>query len=323
MFDRLSSIRIQRMSHPNSSFSPYPSGGLIRTFLKFLRHPTLGHGVDNPPPTKVILTHLFRLYAIEILILIPISFAVGAVSQAVEGADQHALQDLIQQEPLPRVLLLVVLFAPIVEEALFRLPLRYSPLNLAIPAGLLSVPLAGGLLQNLLKQPFVLMIALCFSIVFVVFVVWLCLSRCSQKAMRMHFRRNLRALVFFASIIFGLVHISNYFDSQVWWLAPLLVLPQITLGFLFAYVRLEYGYLWAVFCHGSHNLLALSPVIVMHFASDNLKATMLEEQKELTLSFSDHVLLGVLSVSMLGFLILCLFSAYRSFREWKVGAKVA
>jgi membrane protease YdiL (CAAX protease family) len=298
------------MSQPSYSAFSYPNGGLVRSFLAFLRHPAPGHGLVNPLPIRVILTHLFRLYAIEFLLLIPILMVIGAASQVSDDLDSHALQTLFEQLPVPVFILLAVVLAPFLEESLFRLPLCYSPLNLGV----------AGLGIMLLLPDLLLPARIAIGVVIFVVVLFLLLQR-SQEVMAAHFYRHLRALVILSSVLFGLVHITN-FEPQVWWLAPLLVLPQITLGFFLAYVRLQYGYLWAIFCHGFHNLLAISPMIMMQLGSENLRIQMIEQQEGVTLTPLDYGLISVLVGGMFLFFGLCLRSAYRSFREWKTGIHI-
>jgi membrane protease YdiL (CAAX protease family) len=67
-----------------------------------------------------------------------------------------------------------------------------------------------------------------------------------------------RWVYYFSAIIFGLIHIITYeADSTHYRFMWLITLPQIFSGFLLGYVRIIYGFWYAVLLHGLANALAL------------------------------------------------------------------
>ena len=62
-------------------------------------------------------------------------------------------------------------------------------------------------------------------------------------------------IVFYAfAIVFGLVHLSNYpYTTNVLFLAPILILPQVILGFYLGYTRIKLGLLWSMLLHACYN----------------------------------------------------------------------
>ena len=63
---------------------------------------------------------------------------------------------------------------------------------------------------------------------------------------------------------FGLVHISNFeLTTQVLFLTPLLVAPQISVGFLLAFIRVKFGLLWSMALHACYNMVLLLPLLLL------------------------------------------------------------
>ena len=73
-------------------------------------------------------------------------------------------------------------------------------------------------------------------------------------------RDHFRSVFYISCFAFGLFHISNYrfssFTAETLLLAPLLVLPQIISGFIFAFARMRLGMIWCIVLHAANNLLA-------------------------------------------------------------------
>jgi hypothetical protein len=157
-----------------------------------------------------------------------------------------------------------VIFASVIEELIFRLPLRYSAINLTIPFFLFALFPAGSLLLRfggfglatpterwLLRGVFALSIA---SVVFVLLRTEPG-KRLAGNIWADHFR-----FVFYVSCFaFGLFHLFNYrFTSltpATLLLAPLLVLPQVIAGFILAFTRMHLGLIWCILLHAAHNLV--------------------------------------------------------------------
>ena len=66
--------------------------------------------------------------------------------------------------------------------------------------------------------------------------------------------------VYLMAVAFGLVHISNYTNSEVifYILSPILVGSQIVGGFTLSFVRIKLGFMWGVLQHGVFNLIVMT-----------------------------------------------------------------
>ena len=67
-------------------------------------------------------------------------------------------------------------------------------------------------------------------------------------------------IAFYAfTIVFGLIHISNYeLTSQILLFTPILVAPQLFLGSYLGFIRVRFGLLWSIALHATFNGLLMS-----------------------------------------------------------------
>ena len=155
-----------------------------------------------------------------------------------------------------------VLLAPIAEELAFRLPLRYSELNLTISALfvvlftvrrlLLKLGIFGLATRWLWSAVFALLVASVVRVLLRTEPV----KRFTSRIWLDHFR----FVVYISCFGFGLFHLSNYrfssLTSETLVLAPLLVLPQIIGGLILAFARMRLGMIWCIVLHAATNFLA-------------------------------------------------------------------
>ncbi|MFC3197635.1 CPBP family intramembrane glutamic endopeptidase [Parapedobacter deserti] len=168
----------------------------IEDFQKFLRNPQ--EIVDGPQngafhSWMVVLTINFAFAA---LVIIPLALLI----------DQHVLPlkggPLPAKMPLWFLVIVILVMVPVVEELLFRYPLKFA--------------------RN----------------------------------------RVLKIAVYGSSVLFALVHMSNYDNHEVlfYLFAPVIVGSQLVGGFLMAYLRLKHGLRWSILMHAVFNAVIIVPV---------------------------------------------------------------
>ncbi|HEY7321188.1 MAG TPA: CPBP family glutamic-type intramembrane protease [Candidatus Binatia bacterium] len=157
---------------------------------------------------------------------------------------------------------ILVLLAPIAEELIWRLPLKYSEINLTISVLLVVLFVVRRLLLKL--GIFCLATRWLWSAVFALLVAAVVrvllrtepIKRFTSRIWLDHFK----SVVYISSFAFGLFHLTNYrfssFTSETLVLAPLLVLPQIIGGFILAFTRMRLGMIWCIMLHAATNFLA-------------------------------------------------------------------
>ena len=71
-------------------------------------------------------------------------------------------------------------------------------------------------------------------------------------------------VLYIFTIAFGLVHISNFeLTTQVLLLSPLLVAPQISVGFILGYIRIKFGLIWSMGLHACYNMVLIIPLLLL------------------------------------------------------------
>ena len=223
----------------------------IRHFLSFIRRPRLGPRPPGRPARDgfwldwfpaVRLTRLLQwallMWAVNMLFLGPI-----AVMAAGMGGATHRLN--LQNIPW----LTALLWAPLVEELVFRYGLRrvkhlWWLLPTAVAAMLSGPGLAGGLLVAAFM-------ALC----------WLPYAagqpiahRPLPWALRRRYSQAFPWVFHLSSLAFSAVHLYNFNLAQTpVWLLPLLVLPQWVTGMVLGWQRVRHGIGAAILLHAIFN----------------------------------------------------------------------
>jgi hypothetical protein len=157
---------------------------------------------------------------------------------------------------------ILFLLAPVAEELTFRLPLRYTEINLTISALLVVLFTVRRLLLKLgifgLATRWLWSAVFALSVAFLVHVVLR--TEPGKRVTGRMWRDHFRSIFYLSCFGFGLFHLSNYrfplFTTETLLLAPLLVLPQIIGGFILAFTRMRLGMIWCIVLHAAINFLA-------------------------------------------------------------------
>ncbi|MFZ9004528.1 MAG: CPBP family intramembrane glutamic endopeptidase [Robiginitalea sp.] len=76
--------------------------------------------------------------------------------------------------------------------------------------------------------------------------------------------RYFKWVFWFFTLLFALIHLGNYQGIQnSWYLAPLLVSPQLTLGIILGFVRVKFGLYLAMAFHAAYNAILLGPILLL------------------------------------------------------------
>ena len=163
----------------------------------------------------------------------------------------------------------LILLISTIEELIFRLPLRYTAVNLTISALLFALFATLTLLSRFgnfglatFTERWLWSAVVAIVIASIAFVLLRAerVKRITNRIWLHHFG----AVLYFSCVAFGLVHVYNFTSITIanLFLAPLLVLPQIISGFIFAFGRMRLGMIWCIVLHTAHNVLFsfISPV---------------------------------------------------------------
>jgi hypothetical protein len=197
----------------------------IKNFLNYLKHPTDEKNTDA--------TFGFKLKTLVILFLfsLPIIYTWGYLFSTLQkihwlNAGVNVNASLIYKYSFLKLMLICVISAPALEELLFRLPLRYK--------------------YNYLLQLLAYLIGLTG---FVQKENW---NETVQKYWQKHFVK----FFYLLTIAFGFVHMYNFVDhKQLWTWIIVLVFPQLFIGTILGYIRVQFSLPWSMAYHAFHNFM--------------------------------------------------------------------
>jgi len=231
----------------------------FKEFLGFLRYPSFDYKSDQPLDMRVVTILYFMIFAIEMLLFIPVSSVLGIESMP------HAMEAVMDDYTFLQVFILAVIIAPIAEELLFRLHLKYKPLiwlyflimlssMFFMISGQASVDLHSGpeIIINKLLQfaPFFASMVLIFLGYFLVPAI--------RNSIGSLVRSDFAAIFYITAWVFAFVHIFNFeLDSANWYLTPLLVLPQFILALYLGYIRVRNTIFHSMYVHALNNCIPL------------------------------------------------------------------
>ncbi|WP_299403289.1 CPBP family intramembrane glutamic endopeptidase [Acaryochloris sp. IP29b_bin.148] len=287
---------------------------LLGQFLQFVRRPHYTVNLPTPHSGRV---DIPRLYALALLIVLPLGFISAIVATNLQT--NNAIEEVVQTVGIEQIVLLVVVFAPLFEEAIFRLPLRYTPSNLVIPLGIGLLGVVSALMRSQVL-PEVASLPCLGGIIALVWLLRVWLQRQDSKPIHQLYEKWIGWLFYGLAILFGLIHLGNFSSLgwQNWFLAPLLVLPQTALGVFLGFIRLRYGFWWAVLTHAIHNALALTPLLLVRLGSEKLLNSLEQGETEALqdLAPTDYMLLLLLMAFVVGILMLCIVTVWFLIGAW-------
>lgn len=250
---------------------------LLRTTFRDIFHPITIREADISSKAK--LWNTIRIWAVQFVLALSVSIVVTTIASLVgyNLEDSNKVYTALSQATIIYAIFQTVIYAPIVEEIAFRLMLKASPYRLAfgfvfLVFIILEILEAYGVrtLSLLYEQftgitPVMLLVFHFFLMTFVAIWLGFFLSFFRNKGFFTKLNTTYRPFLFYATtLIFGFIHIANFQDiGRIWYLIPILVLPQLVISPFIAYVRLSYGFKWAVLLHGFHNFVATIPIIII------------------------------------------------------------
>ncbi|MGB7413657.1 MAG: CPBP family glutamic-type intramembrane protease [Thermosynechococcaceae cyanobacterium] len=291
--------------------APLPTS-LLGLFLRFVQRPFYSQQPIASRHTWAKVGDILRLYSLALTILLPLLFIISTATASL-GAKSHPINELFKTMPLYAIGFFAVVMAPLLEEFIFRLPLRYSPLNVALPLALIAFLIP---VETFVFVPGATALRLVSAVVVGLgFYVWL--HRRGQAKGHSFYAKYTVWIVYASAILFGAMHIFN-FDPKTYWIAPLVVMPQFTIGMFLSFIRLRHGFGWAIFTHGFHNFCALLPYALTQLGSQQLREKGFSGAKDVVLPTSDYILLGLVVLFVGGGLFLAVRSVIKMVREWRL-----
>lgn len=213
----------------------------FRDFILFLKNPSSGIQFDIKS-----ISSFLKLVWISFLILLGIDIITGLL--IITPLRYFNLLPSRQEINLNAFnILKVTLLLPILEELIFRLPLRISKINLTISFSLIIF-----LVFN--KWCFSnIYLALSFSVVlFLLLYIGIIEGSSFFNRLTTFFTEHFGRLFYFQAFVFGFLHLTNYtVDFRYFYLFPFFTINYIITGCLFGYLRVRFTY-GIYLCIASH-----------------------------------------------------------------------
>ena len=167
-------------------------------------------------------------------LLVLMSLISGLEQLGLWEEDMHSLQKIFQEMEPVLIFLFAVIVAPLFEEVMFRLILKFRSNFLILWSIHIGVALHLGQKRSLLKT---------VRKVWGKFYGW---------------------IFYLMAVAFGLMHIMNFESSlNIYLLAPILVAPQILIGINLGYLRVRFGLIWSILFHAFYNGILMSIALLM------------------------------------------------------------
>lgn len=185
-----------------------------------------------------------------------ISSALSIIFNTSIATSISTADDLIIQSGKVGAFFRMVIWAPLIEETLFRLWQRYSIRNLIFSLSALSVFIFiqyARLSKEIISSFTIFNISATaiFSLTFL--LLWKNRDKLPDK---IDLKKTPTVVI--SSILFGIIHIFNYDLEKTFWIICLpMILPQVFSGLLFATLRWRYGFVYGIIVHSILNFSSL------------------------------------------------------------------
>ena len=197
----------------------------------------------------------FILLLITYLIfVIPISIPL-IILNAFDLIPEHISQ---KEDATLKLLLVITILGPIVEELIFRLFLVPKKIFISISISVICVTIAKSLWgENYWYEWYLLTLP---TSAFVYYIL---------RFIKSDVKIPIRYLVHISVISFAFMHIFNFLEVKTWmyFIFPILTVPQILMGYILSFTRLKYGFLFGVLLHMIINFTVSLPLIIKYIYS--------------------------------------------------------
>jgi hypothetical protein len=239
----------------------------IKSFIRLIRNPDT-HRIRTTTKNRLLLT--LRFYFLGLLFLFVASIPFVIVDQLFSIANPEQLNPIPDyfknKSDLFLASLLIPIVAGLIEETQFRLVLskfnkRYFDVFIAMFISYFIVRVFGR--HFIAYSEFYSNLLLQSTLVYVIFAVPIYFTLQRTKSHSSWFEQNwstaYKYLFYSLPLIFAIAHIPT-FDLTLSQLAlwPLIILPFLVYAFVFSYIRIRIGFIYAVLIHFTIDLIVMT-----------------------------------------------------------------
>ena len=220
-------------------------------FVSFLKNPQ--YEIIERKYTNVLFTAL-KIYLLALLFIGLISSLSTIILRTFIHLpiDETLTVPVTFKDHLWNYFILVAFISPLLEEVIFRLSLVFNPVNIS-----LSISTLIALIIHKISNGVISIIA--FILIYLIINL---LAFIYKSNFQSFWSKNFKYIFYSLSILFGLVHISNYNFLEVYqyFIIPILIFPQLAIGFILSFTRIHYnkGFLICFIIHVLMNMVSVS-----------------------------------------------------------------
>lgn len=159
--------------------------------------------------------------------------------------------------------LFVVIIGPLTEEIIFRLNLKITKLNISTFLTAVSMLI----IQVLFFRRFHFYIYLLIIPIFELIHYAINHLQFPLNKIDNFVKSKFKYVFHLSAIIFGILHLFNY-ETFYWWMIvifPLIAAPYISMGYVFGYARMKYGFVNGFLMHSTVNFISVFLTMPKHW----------------------------------------------------------
>lgn len=222
----------------------------IMELLDFLLHPNINLSTAQSlkQTLKDVLFYLFFSWLLGVVII--------AITYSLISVENTAYTDIKDKYSFIQTLFIVSILVPVMEELFFRLPLKFKPSYLGIAIGILFWVIFGKINTLFGNKASVVYQILCFLSAVPIGVLTFYFAKKHSEKLLKFWQNNFRFIFYTSVLLFGLAHAPNFaltIENIVY--LPLIVFPWFIAGHCIGFVRIKYGFVFALLTHVLNNVI--------------------------------------------------------------------
>lgn len=224
---------------------------MVEKFITYIKKPSICIEQSN-----ISCNSFLKLLLLFYIILIPAS-AFIFILHVFEILPSNRVED---SDASLNSLAFIIFLAPLLEEFVFRLPLRFSKITLS---GSLSVFFIVVIKLFYIQDGNYIIYFLSIPLS-VIFYGLLSYKINIYLKIKVFWEKHFSYVFYFVALIFGLSHLFNYNEIYLWMIvsSPFLTLPHIVMGLFLGFIRINYGFFYSFLFHVTINFISSVPFIV-------------------------------------------------------------
>ncbi len=186
------------------------------------------------------------------------------------GLPPHNSYFFVKNNKWYTIVILTLILGPVIEEITFRLFLKYSNLNLSISIGGFCYFLISLITKTKFYSLESSTLMKVVTSIIISFLIYILIEKKNKDfLLRAFWKRNQLKIIYFSIFIFGLIHLYNIknLDTKTMLLFPILISPQLIIGLLSSYLRLNCGFYYAIIFHSLVNFFPALILLLVKFYS--------------------------------------------------------